>query len=457
MSHFTGTGPPGNAPAANRMIAEPTSRSVINALHASAIGVDVHHNLLVCAYQRSDHDAGLIRTEIAEFGCSSSEILRFAQWCRARNPGVILMESTGVLWRSAYESLEDFGFTRQQLALVNARDVKAVAGRKTDKQDAVRLVEFARLGSFSKSFVPDRKVRYARSVARAYRKAKGDLSRHLNRYQKTLNSTGCRASIVFSNVNGKAARIILDACISGDPNLEEVIRKNCGRLKASPEEIRDALNFRIPPEVKELLRNERHHLGNLEARCAELMGMLARLQKPWEPLIELLSTIPGVKKDAARLILAETGDDLSDFSRSEGFASWCGLCPGNNKSAGKEHGSRRPKGNRYIRTVITECAHAVALSRKGWLYERSRAFRVRMSYKKAIGAMAHLLCRIIFSILKTGREFDPRPTNAFRDACARKVARAAALAIESNLGVSGNAVYDRGTGEVVRAVRPTGS
>lgn len=451
MSHSTDVGPPGNKTKTLRTTVEPTSQVVVNALYATAIGVDVHHSLLVCAHQYIDFEKKEIVTEQAEFGCSFSEIEAFAQWCWDRQPDVVLMESTGVLWRSPYEKLEEVGFGKDRLALVNARDVKAVCGRKTDSQDAQRLAEYARLGRFKKSFVPTKVFRDMRAVARAYRKAKDDLSRHMNRYQKDLNAAGCRATTAFSSVKGKSARIILEACICGAPDLLKIIRANCGRLKASASKIHDALRFNITGHIRALLQNERRHLLTLEKRCAELMALLANMQEPWQPLVELLMTLTGVKETAARLILAETSDDLSTFPGSECFASWCGLCPGNNKSAGKEHGSRTPKGNAYIRKLLVECAHAVALSRKGGLYLRHKAFRARMSAKKSIVATAHLLCRIIFAIIKRKVPYCPRPTSACRDAYARKLARAAEDARRAGIAVQGDSIYDKATGEVLSA------
>lgn len=397
------------------VVANRASQRFINVAHSSAIGVDVHLDLLVCAYQY--HHGNQIITEIQEFGTGYSQIEAFAQWCDERNPEIVIMESTGVLWLSPYEALEHHGFDAQRLALVNARDVKAAMGRKTDREDATRLAEFGRIGRFKRSFIPPQIFRQMRIIARLYQKAKADCSRKSSRYQKLLNASGCRASTVFSDVvKGKAARVILDAFISQDPNFREIVENSCRQLAASAEEIIDALNFTVPPAFLEQLREERAQLDRLEEYCARTMARLKELQAPYEPHIKVLCTIPGIKEASARLIFAELSDDLTvNFANSERFASWLGICPGNHLSAGKSYSSKTPKGNKALRRVLTECAHGIALSRKGALNERFKAFKLRRGARRAIVAIAHKLTLIIYSCLTTGECYVEHKSSILRD------------------------------------------
>lgn len=171
------------------VVKQEATQRIINVAHVSAIGIDVHLDLLVCAYQASTK--GEIITEVREFGASYSQLESFASWCAEKQPEIVLMESTGVLWQSPYAALEAHGFTSDRLALVNAIDVKAAMGRKTDREDAIRLAEFARMGRIRKSFVPKSIFREMRLLARLFQKAKNDLARKSNRYQKLLNAAGC--------------------------------------------------------------------------------------------------------------------------------------------------------------------------------------------------------------------------------------------------------------------------
>ena len=163
----------------------------------------------------------------------------------------------------------------------------------------------------------------------------GDKLGKSSRYQKLLNASSCRASTVFSDVvKGKAARVILDAFISQDPNFREIVENSCRQLAASAEEIIDALNFTVPPAFLEQLREERAQLDRLEEYCARTMARLKELQAPYEPHIKVLCTIPGIKEASARLIFAELSDDLTvNFANGERFASWLDICPGNHLSA----------------------------------------------------------------------------------------------------------------------------
>ena len=415
-----------------RLITTPTSQVVINALYPSAIGVDVHHDLLVCAYQYLDFEKSEICTELHEFRCSSPQnFADFAQWCYERTPDVILMESTGVLWRAPYESLEDVGFESEQLALVNARDIKAMVGRKTDKQDTIRLAEYARLGKFRKSFVPERDIRDQRLLAREIRKCKSDEARHRNRVQKTFNALGLRLSTIFSNFMGKAATAILDAWIDGDENLREVVETKGKRLKAGADAIMAMLDRAIPERMMLHMRRQREHLTYLQKRTDDIMAMLREAQEPYQDTIDLLTTIPSVKETAARLIFAEIGDDLSSFSDAEHFASWIGVCPGNNESAGHAYRSGAPKGNKYLRTVLIECAHAIGLMRKGVLFQRFQAFAIKKGRLRGVMAMAHLLARIIYSILKSRTPYREVSSTTLRDVNVKKVTAAMTTAIRT--------------------------
>lgn len=407
--------------------AERASQRFINVAHASAAGIDVHLKLLVVAMQF--HRGNQIITEVREFGTSYSQLEAFAQWIAEKNPEIVIMESTGVLWHSPYEALERHGFDSQRLALVNARDVKAAMGRKTDREDAIRLAEYGRIGRFKRSFIPPKVFRQMRTIERLYQKGKADCARKSNRYQKLLNACGCRASTVFSDVaNGKAARLILDAFVHQDPNFRSIVEKTCKSLAATADEIIDALCFAVPPAYMEQLCEERIQLDTLNSYCARTLERLKELQTPYKAFVNVLCTIPGIKETSARLILAELSDDLELYFRDgEHFASWLGLCPGNHLSAGKSYSSKTPKGNKALRRVLTECAHGIALSRKGALFERFQALKLRRGSRRAIVAIAHKLALIIYSCLTSGECYVEHETTVLRDACRTRLAKAKQL------------------------------
>lgn len=427
-----------------------TELAKFSSLYRSAIGIDVHSRVLVCCYQDYDRDSDTVTEQLAEFATTQSQLQEFAQWCRDLNPGVIVMESTGVFWMSPYEALEDIGFTTDSLALVNARDVKGRKGHKTDKNDAQHLAELGRLGAFRKSFVLSRYFRQTRHIARCYWSTRMEYAREKNRYQKQLNALGSRASSVFSDINGVAAKQILQAYVQGDPvHLKAVVYTKSSRLKASPKDILDALNICQEDDLRELLKLLDEGIQQLKKRCDQLLEMLKNRLKPYQDILNRLQTIPGIKETSALLLLAEIGDDLRSFSGIEKFCSWMGICPGNKISAGKSYSGAVAKGNRYIRQILTEVATGISLSRKGYLWQRFQTWKERRGRNRAIVALGHLVARIIFVIIKSGIIYKESTDDVLRQHRCKRLCKAIETAKNQGLELAGNAIIDRKTGELI--------
>lgn len=422
--------------------------TVVAARYQSAIGVDVHASILVCAYQDGTHPES-IKTEHLSFGTKYSEIEAFAQWCKQRNPDVIVMESTGVLWRSAYEALEKVGFTSKQLAFVNARDVKAIIGRKTDREDAQRLAEIARLGNIKKSFIPPRVFREMRQLSRRYQGISQKIASQTNVYHKLLNATGCRAGSVFSDVKGVAATAILEAKLAGVEDLDNIVSQYGRRLKATRSEIVDALNFEIHPSIRQQLIEEREQIQIQKQFAQRTFDRLKELQAPYEHQIELLMSIPGIKEVSARLIFAELADDLAQyFPDAEHFSSWLGICPGNKISATKNYSGSPSKGNKWLRRTLVECAQGISLSKLP-LRERFMVWKLRRGTLRAIVAVAHLLARIIFSILKNQTMFQLMPMTTQRDEVVNRIKKNISKLKRMNCVLQNTRLVERDTGEII--------
>ena len=420
-------------------------------MYHDAIGIDVHAEVLVCCYQHNDTAGEVVTEEFKQFGTSISQLEAFAQWCWQRQPQIILMESTGVLWQSPYESLEAVGFGNERLALVNARDVKARKGHKTDKNDAQHLAELARLGAFKKSFVPSPLIRRTRLFARTYIKTREDLSREKNRYQKALTILGSRARTVFSDVNGITAKIILTAFLNEPAEkFERIVHTKSARLKATPRQILDALRPIEHAEEIKLLRTKQAHIKMLESMCNDQLNALRSLLSEHAGLLRRLQQIPGIKETTALLILAEIGPDLRSFPSNEKFCGWLGICPGNNESAGKRYSGRPAKGNRYLRSTLVEAANGIALSRKGYLWQRLQAFKERRGRNRAIGAVAHLLARIVYVLIKTGCEYVENLTAVLKQHRLRKLLKDMRAAKQVGLVATRDGVADIDTGEMTR-------
>ena len=432
---------------AKQTFATPTRECpVVKAAFDSAVGIDVHHSLLVCAYQACDTQAVVIRTEVARFGTSRSELQKMADWVKQCKPQRILMESTGVLWISPYEALECAGFTSSELALINARDFKAVAGRKTDTQDAVRLAEYARLGNIRTSFVPSKEFRQQRQIARQIAKHTNELQRCKSRLIKSLNFVGCRPTAAFSDVHGVSAQKILTAYIKGE-DIRGAVEKHGRRLRHTPEQIEDILGFDLDEDMRDLLRIQLEEIDRIKQTIESLWDLLRRTQKQYEPLLTRLIEIPGIRECAARLILAEVTNDVTAFPNAERFASWAGLCPGNNESAGKRSSAAAAKGNRWLRRVLVECAQAIGLARNSEIHTRFLALKMRRGYRRAVVAIAHLLLRIIYALLKTGYLYVSRPSSALRKVRIERYSRSVSDIRKENFEIQANGLLvDKDTG-----------
>lgn len=376
-------------------------------LHDKVLGIDVHQAMLACCivYSRDNQTV----TEQKTFKTYGEDLRAMVEWAKSENVDLVIMESTGIYWRTPYQVLEKYGI---KAAVVNARQVKQMEGKKTDMADAEWLAHIGRLGVFSRSFIPDLIYRQLRIPEREKMKLTDALSAEKNRYGKILNDCGYRLNVVFSDIFGVNATIAIDALIEGKTPDQIMLLINVKQLKKkSPDEIRAALEGEMSEFHRRTLMVIREHIMFLERTIDDLKAYLQAEVEKLHPLsLKLLQTIPGVSVDSAVCILIELGgDSLSSFDRADRLASWIGLCPGNNESAGKrKHGHVR-KGNYYIRRILCECAGSAAGTKGTTFQSKMQALRVRKINKVAKIAIAHKIIRCIFSILKRQKGYiDPQ-------------------------------------------------
>lgn len=368
-------------------------------LFRTVIGLDVHHNKIsACAlWSRED---GTTESEIREFGGFKRDLRALAEWVKAKAPEQVVMESSGIYWKSPFAALERVGIVA---LVVNARHVKNVPGRKTDIADAHWLAMLARAGLLHGSFVPPANLRALRLVSRQRQKLVGILSGEKNRLHKVLADAGIRLSAVVSDLHGKTARRLINGLLEGRRPQELLAMCDTSRLKASQEELLDALAGDLTAEHVFVARHLQRHIQTLEADIAEYDRHLLSSLDEYRDLLVLLQTLPGVDASGAAMMLVEIGDDMSVFGSAERLASWVGLCPGNNESAGKKKSGRIRKGNPWLRRLLCEFAQAAAKTRSG-LQAKFQALSLRRGYKRAIVALAHKLLRIVY-VLISRREY----------------------------------------------------
>jgi len=305
-------------------------------------------------------------------------------------PDEVVMESTGIYWKSPYAALEAAGIRAK---VVNARHVKNVPGRKTDINDAQWLATLSRAGLLRASFIPPAKMRELRLIARQRQKLTGQLASEKNRLHKILADGGIRLGVVVSDVHGQSARAMIKALIANKMP-QEVLKFASRRLKASREELFDALQGELT-ESHRFVLNELRLLAGLES------------EHNW---LVLLQTLPGVDLIGAAMLLVEIGNNMDAFGSADRLCSWVGICPGNNESAGKHKSGRTRKGNAYVRRLLCEFAHAASRTTSAFKAKFSSLI-VRRGYKRAIVALGHKILRTIFFMFKRREHYRDSATD----------------------------------------------
>lgn len=371
----------------------------ITPIYKRVIGLDVHQaKISACAViELAD---GTVTVEHREFGAFKRDRRMLAEWARAQCPDVVVMESTGIYWKSPYAALESVGILAW---VVNARHVKNVPGRKTDVADAHWLATLARAGLLRQSFIPPADIRHLRLIARQRQKLGGMLASEKNRLHKLLADAGIRLNVLVSDIHGQAGRAMVKALIDGQ-SIPEVLNL-AGRLRASREQLFDALQ---PEELSVhhvfVLKEVMAHIEELEARIIRFDHALIQGLDAWRPQLVLLQTIPGIDLMGAAMLLVEIGTDMASFGCAEKLASWVGICPGNNESAGKRKSGKTRKGNAWVRRLLCEFAQAASRSRCAFK-DKFNALSIRKGHKKSIVALAHKILRTLFAILKNNAPY----------------------------------------------------
>jgi transposase len=364
------------------------------ALFNAVIGLDVHQAQITACALITEPD-GTTRIEQRQFGAYKRDRRALAEWAASLKPDEVVMESTGIYWKSPYAALEKVGIRAK---VVNARHVKNVPGRKTDVGDAQWLATLARAGLLRGSFVPPAKLRELRLIARQRQKLGGQLASEKNRLHKVLTDSGIRLGVVVSDLHGKSARLMVKAIIAGRPP-EAVIKLASRRLKASREEIFDALQGDMTASHRFVLDEVMQHIEHLEQRIARFDARLLEELHDESPVLALLQTLPGIDLIGAAMLIVEISTDMDAFGSPDRLASWVGICPGNNESAGKRKSGRSRKGNSYVRRLLCEFAQAARRTRSVF-QSKFQALFLRRGYKRAIVALAHKMLRTIFYMIK---------------------------------------------------------
>ncbi len=368
----------------------------MEAIVQRSAGLDVHRNSVVVTVM-IEQDDGHIFEETKEFGTFMKDRIELCEWLTDHRIELAVMESTSIYWKAIFSALEGAGITAH---VVNARHAKNVPGRKTDVKDSQWLASLARFGLLRPSFIPPEDLRELRLISRRRMKLQGMLSGEKNRLHKVLDDAGIRLGSVVSDINGVSAQAIIDGLIDGMKPYQ-LMNFVCGRLKDKIPELLEALANPLSERHLFMLRQIRRHIHFIEQELQEIDRYLLAAMSPYKSQWEILQTIPGVNEISAAMLIIEIGVDMQRFGSMERLASWAGMCPGNNESAGKRKSGRTRKGNRTVRQLLCEISNA-ARRTNSQFKSKYKGLVVRRGHKRTIIAIGHKILRIIFVLLKKG-------------------------------------------------------
>ena len=387
----------------------------MDVLYERCCGLDIHKRTVV-ACLIVPGPGGQPAKEVRSFGTMTDELLQLADWLAANDVTHVAMESTGVYWKPVWNLLEG----QFELLLVNARHVKAVPGRKTDAKDCEWLADLLQHGLLHGSFVPDRPQRELRELTRYRTSLVQERSAEVNRLQKTLEGANIKLGDVATDIMGLSSRQILAALADGETDASRMAQRAQRRLRDKLPELERALVGCVGPHQRFLLARQLAHIDFLDAAIAEISVEIAERLRPFANELERLDTIPGVGRRTAELLVAEIGTDMSRFPTPGHLASWAGMCPGNDESAGKRRSGKTRKGSPWLRSALIEAARAAGRSKGTYLAAQYHRLAARRGTKRAAVAVGHTILLIVYRLLSDGdvyhdlgeRYFDERDRHA---------------------------------------------
>jgi transposase len=379
--------------------------TMIPAVIERCAGIDVGKTFLTVCLLTGPAD-GEPKVETRKFGTFHADLEVLRLWLTEEQCTRVVMESTGCYWKPVFNILEE----SVAVCLTNGQDVKNRKGHKTDWNDCRWLAHLLRHGLIRASFIPPKPVRELRDLTRRRKQVLSNAGSERNRIHKVLEEANVKIGSVLADVFGVSGQLMLDALLEGKATVEEVA--NLARHTAPkkiPEIIQSLEGNRLDGHYRMLIRLSLEHLAFLEKQLQQIDAeILSRVQQPeFRQAFELLQTVPGVKQDGAASILAEIGPDMAQFPSEAHLSSWAGVCPGNNCTGGKAKPAKIPRGNRWLRTTLVECAWAASKKKDCFLKDRFWRLAAR-GKKRALVAIAHTVLVLLYRSLATGQPYQER-------------------------------------------------
>jgi len=376
-------------------------------IYQNCCGVDVHKSFFVATIIKTS--SGVEPSyQKKRFSAFNNSILQFKEWLIENQCLDICMESTGKYWVPVFNLLED----DINVTIANPKWVKAVKGNKDDTKDSKWIGDLFRLGLVPGSFIPCKAIRILREYTRYRYKLTSCKSSEKNRYQNALTVCNVALDSVVSDVFGKSATSIIDYLIEQSDNSinhEEISSRLLRSLKKKSDSVIDSIEgYQMTDSQKDRMRLVRAHMDDITSTINDIDTMIDSLVAPYENAVQLLCTIPGVKRNSAITIISEIGTDMTRFSSTKRLCCWTGLTPGSNESAGKKKSVRITRAGVYLKPALVQCAHAAVTSEKSPYYKQKyERIMKRRGKKRAIIAIARMILTAIYQMLSNGEEWNP--------------------------------------------------
>jgi transposase len=367
----------------------------MDVVYTHCAGLDVHKKTVVAAIIVPGARSGQHK-EQRTFGTMTTDLLALSDWLTMHQVTQVAMESTGEYWKPVFNILED-GF---EVILVNAQHVSKVPGRKTDVTDAEWIADLLRHGLLSASFIPPVGQRELRELTRHRSNLVRERTTLVNRVQKTLESANIKLASVASDVMGVSGRAMLDAIIDGQATPDQMAELAKGRLRDKRDELSKALEGRVKPHHRFILAELLCLIDGVEESIERFNEQIRASCEPYEEAITLLDTIPGVGRETAEIIVSEIGTDMNRFPDADHLASWAGVAPGNNESAGKRRSGKTRKGNKALGVALNHAAHGAARTKDTYLSAQYHRLAGRRGKKRAIMAVEHSILVMAYHMIQ---------------------------------------------------------
>ena len=375
-------------------------------IYPKVCGVDVHKSFIVAVI--CDSTSITPKYYKKRFSTFNNDLVKFRNWLIDNGCQNVCMESTGKYYIPVYNALEAF---IPNVVVANPKWVAVIKGEKDDNKDAKWIADLFKLGIVRSSFIPPKDFRILREYTRYLYKLTCNRTSEKNRFTNALTVGNCKLDLVFSDIFGKSSQAIVDTILDNDSFSDEDIinclRKNC---KSSREDILSAISgISFTYEQKLRIKLVKDHIGYLTNEINNLRDIINKIIAPYEEYINLLMTIPGIDRNSAITILSEIGIDMSQFSSHYKLASWAGLAPGCNESAGKKKSVKISRAGVYLKPCLVEVAHCAVKDKTNTYYaNKFNKISKRRGKKRAYIAIARKILVAIYHMLLTGEVWNPR-------------------------------------------------